>query len=327
MTLQTISAHYPKEMATTREYIERTRWSITASKLKDFMLCPELYKLKYVDEFVPEEVEDNELKDHWKMGRAFEELLYYGSDRFGEHYNFAEKKYVKEDYARLIAQEDNPNKSKDEIEMIVKWMLKPKVYSVEELQSIWNERHPDERTYLTPAQYRDILGMYKEANRQPLFELQVPGFQNQYFVECQYRTLKLSWTLDRFNEEKKQIRDWKTCGQMDRAERDIQNKFDYITQMAFYYILIYVTHDKLECDVYLDLVGTKTPYNSFPYRVTSNTILHKMQNTLKPAMDKLIQCYETNQRPCETNDMERLRKSPYYPYLETTLATDYAGWE
>ena len=175
---------------------------------------------------------------------------------------------------------------------------------------------PGDKVRLTPWEWTKIIGMYYEALRQKMFEVWVEWYENQVYMECNYRNLKITWTLDRYNIEKWLIRDWKTTWNVQNAEYDIENTYDYISQMSFYYVLAYMTTGK-ECDVFLDIVSSSDPYNSMIYRLTAQKLRKKMQDTLKPALDALNQCHETNVRP--SADRYTAMESDYYPIMEWSL--------
>jgi len=134
-----------------------------------------------------------------------------------------------------------------------------------------------------------------------------------------FGSLVISGTLDRYDPERGIIRDRKTSGRIDNIERDVENTFDYATQMAFYYTLAYVNDGK-DCDVYLDILSKSAPYTSIVYRMTSDKLKRKMVDTIKPALLSLINCMETNTRPlCDRYDA---MKSPYYPIMKSAQIVD-----
>jgi len=141
----------------------------------------------------------------------------------------------------------------------------------------------------------------------------------QYHIEAKYKWLTISGTLDRYNKEKKLIRDWKTSWNIENIEWDIENTFDYVTSMSFYYVLWYL-NDWFESDVLLDIVSKNWPYTSMIYRLTTEKLRKKMNNYIKPELEKLSQCLETNNR--EFKDRYEAMNSPYYPILSSANIND-----
>lgn len=278
-------------------YVIRTRNSLTASKLKCFIKNPEEYHIKYNLELPELQPKDKRCFVIWS---AFDCLLSYGMEKFYEKYYIDDGLVVEELKEKLIQRGENPAE--------VKAMKLP------ELRAIYYKDW--ERIRLTPAEWRDIIGMYYEVKRQPKLETNVP-YDTQKRFECKYKSLTISWTLDRHIEWI--IRDRKTSGNIDNIERDIENTFDYVTQMSFYYILAYI-ETGIECDVYLDIVSNKAPYTSISYRLTKEKLRRKMNNDLKPAMDSLINCYETNERPVV--DRYIAMKSSYYSIMQSSIASE-----
>jgi len=82
-----------------KEYIEKTRDSMTASKLKAVFLDPLYFKLKYIDELNAKEEEDEER--HYIVGTAFHYLMEHGIDQFSAVYNISDR-YQKKDIQEMI---------------------------------------------------------------------------------------------------------------------------------------------------------------------------------------------------------------------------------
>jgi hypothetical protein len=107
----------------------------------------------------------------------------------------------------------------------------------------------------------------------------------------------------------------------------MENTFDYVLQMAFYFTLVKVKYDK-ECEVYLDVIGKQFPYPSVSYKLNTRQLLEKLTQTIKPAMDFYKECLEKNDRPavnaitkCPVNRFDTM-KSPYYPHMKSSLMQD-----
>jgi hypothetical protein len=71
--------------------------------------------------------------------------------------------------------------------------------------------------------------------------------------------MNLRGTLDRLSLKDNMIRDWKTSGQFQNFEYNLETTFDYILSMSFYYVLVKVQYNQ-ECDVILDVFGKNKPY-------------------------------------------------------------------
>lgn len=284
-------------------YVQTTRWYLTASKLKCFILNPEEYKIRFIDEM---EIEWDD-KRCFFLWSAFDYLVSYGRDKFFEEY-YIDEWFVKDDIIqKLIEQWEDPSK--------LKKMLLP------ELRAMFYK--DGEKKRLTPAEGRDLLGMYNEAMRQPAFDLW-GEYEKQHEIIAEYRGLKLRWQLDRFDANRCIIRDRKTSGRIDNFAYDMENTFDYVLQMAFYYTLAKVAYG-IECDVYLDVIGKQYPYASVCYKLTVRQLIDKLKSTIKPALDFFIECQEKNERPsvnvktmCPVNRFDAM-KSPYYPFMQCSI--------
>ena len=280
------------------QYVVRTRGKITSSKFKCYLQNPEEFYVRYVLELPP--LEEDE-KRYFVIGKAVEHLLYYGIEKRSERY-YIDKGYVKADLATLIAARD--------------WLdakTVEKAHTLDQLREMYYQG--DDKIRLTPGEWKQILGTYYEAQKQKIFDL-YGKYEPQVYMECKYRELIITGTLDRYNQEDWIIRDWKTTGQIDNAYRDIEETFDYITQMAFYFTIAYINHRK-ECDVYLDLLGTKAPYASLSYKMSRDRLKHKMLNEIRPALDALQTSFDDDVWPVASRD--KAMKSPYYPILESSI--------
>ena len=140
-------------------------------------------------------------------------------------------------------------------------------------------------------------------------------------MECKFGSLTISGTLDRYDPERKIIRDWKTSGQIERIERDIENTFDYAIQMAFYYMLVFV-NEGIECDVYLDILSKSDPYSSLIYRLTGEKLKRKMVDEIKPALMQLASCHDQDIWPLADNRTQHVMDSPYYAIMRSSEITE-----
>lgn len=293
-------------------YIQSNRWFVTASKLKTFLRNPEEYKLQYIDEI---ELENEEEKRHFVIWTAFDDLVSYGKDFFLDKYAITEK-YLKGELVEKA---------------VAKWEIDKKIISkwnMSQLRQYLFPNRDESKIILTPAEGRDIMGMYEEVCRQPIADIGAETYQKQFKVECEYKWLKLRWTLDRVDLERWLIRDRKTSWRIDHFEYDMENTFDYVMSMAFYYILVKVKHEK-ECDVILDVIGKKAPYIFIGYKIEKKRLLEKAISKIIPWLEALIQAYETDTRlpvdpltwwPIPRQDM---MKSPYYNYMTWSIQKNF----
>lgn len=307
-----------KKNLSTRDYLEKNRWFVTASKLKYFLtFWPEAYYYKFVKEVVLEEEE----KDYYTVGTAFDDLVSYWEDFFNDKY-YIDEGLLKEDLIRKCEEKGFSTNWKVED-------LKARLY--------WD------KIKLTSMQGEAILWMYREAKRQPLVDLWNPLYMAQKDIECEFEWMKLKWTLDRLNLEDKMIRDWKTSGQFQNFEYAIETTFDYILSMAFYFILVKVNY-KTDCDVILDVFWKSKPYPYMWYKLDKARLLSSIQNKIIPWLRALKKCYDKDERPSiypidyvtqnrywdpisytkgEPVARTKLMECEYYGMLEGSLATRF----
>lgn len=279
---------------------------MTASKLKLFIRNPQEYKLKYIDEI---ELETDD-KRCFVLGNAFDTLMSYWKEVFDEKFYIDDWLVVDELKSKLIERWENPSEIK--------------VMKLPELRAMYYNDW--DKIRLTPAEWRDVVWMYREALRQPILDLWW-NYEKQLLIEAEYDWIPIRWTLDRFDQERWIIRDRKTAWRIDNFEYDMENTFDYILSMAFYYILAYTKYGK-ECDVYLDVLWKQSPYVSIVYNLSKSKLLEKVEETIIPALDFYKECLQNNTRP-SVNWITRqplsrfdIMKSPYYHLLDSAIATE-----
>lgn len=287
-------------------YILKNKGYITASKLKVFIRNPEEFKLRYIDEIVLE-WED---KRCFVVGNAFDTLLSYGKDKFDEEYFIDDGLIVDELKQKLIERWENPAE--------VKSMKLPELRGMRYLE--WDKMR------ITPAEWRDILGMYREVMRQPIMDIW-GSYEKQCLIESTYDGLAIRGTLDRFDLERWLIRDWKTSGRIDNFAYDMENTFDYVLSMAFYYVLAYAKYGK-ECDVYLDVLSKQAPYTSLVYKLDKQKLLEKTEQVIIPALEFYKECLASNTRPSvhwvtrQPLDRFAIMKSEYYHLMDSAICNE-----
>lgn len=301
-----------------QEYLEKNRWFITASKLKYFLTYwPEAYYFKFVKEMI---LEDKE-KDYYLVGTAFDDLVSYWESYFFDKYYIDE--WLLKDDLILRCKELGLNTSG----------------KVEDLR----QRLYGDKIKLTQLQWDNVFGMYNEIKRQPLVEFWDPSYKAQVDIECEFEWMKLKWTLDRLSLDRKMIRDWKTSGQFQAFEYNLETTFDYILSMAFYYVLVKVNY-KTDCDVILDVIGKNKPYPYMWYKLDKPRLLSSLENKIIPGLRALKECYEKhewksvypiwyitqnkywdiiNYTAWEPIARTKLMECEYYPYMQWSVADNF----
>jgi hypothetical protein len=61
----------------------------------------------------------------------------------------------------------------------------------------------------------------------------------------------------------------------------MENTFDYVLSMAFYYTLAKIEYN-IDCDVILDVVHKNNPYQFVAYKLDKQILLRKMVEKVKP---------------------------------------------
>jgi len=293
-------------------YIEKNDWYITASKLKCFLKNPQEYYFKYVKKI---DIGDND-KRCFVVWTAVDDLLSYGEKFFlGKHY--IDDWYVVTELKTKITEKYWEN---------INW-IKIKDMKLPELRYHFYDLE-NERIRLTPKEWENVMGMYREIKRQPLADFWNENYVAQKVIECNYKSLKLRGTLDRFSAEDLLIRDWKTTGRFDSFEYDMDETFDYVMSMAFYFILAKIEY-WVECDVILDVVHKNAPYQFVAYKLWKQQLLQKAVNKIKPWLEALIKAYETDTweaiDPLTQIPLPRsaATKSEYYEHMESSVQKDF----
>ena len=301
-----------------QEYLDKNRWFITASKLKYFLtFWPEAYYYKFVKELI---LEENE-KDYYLVWTAFDDLVSYGEEYFFDKYYLDEWLLKDELIKRCEELGLNTNGKVEDLRARLYW----------------------DKIKLTQLQWDQVFGMYNEIKRQPLVEWWDPSYKSQVDIECEFEWMKLKGTLDRLSLEKKIIRDWKTSGQFQSFEYNLETTFDYILSMAFYYVLVKVNYN-VDCDVVLDVLGKNKPYPYMWYKLDKPRLLSSLENKIIPGLRAMKECYEKDEwesvhpigyvtqnkygdiieyHAWEPIARTKLMECEYYPYLEGWIAESF----
>lgn len=237
-------------------YVEKNRGFITASKMKLFLKCPELYKKVYVDEVDTSYIKDVEALE---KGRMVDLFILTPKDFF-EEFAMPEGKMLKADYVKALKDKGIEVDPKDTVEK-----LKEKLYGGLKVVS-------GENTEM-------IRGISRELQRQPLWSWVPEGCKEIYTPQVEltmpWNSLVLKGTLDRFliDHDNKTIiiRDLKTTSQMKYNEYSksttflrslaTTDPFGYHLQLAMYKKLAEYNHPGYKVThAIIDAVGTSDPY-------------------------------------------------------------------
>lgn len=259
------------------DYIEANKWYITASKLKLFMDSPLLYKAVYVDEVDLSNIKKSPALEIWSMVDKF----VLTPIKFDEEYAF-QKASLKAD---LIAYCEN------------NWIALTWKEKVEELKELvyWNKK------VLTEAQEAIVTWIAEELVRQPLWDVEW-SYEKQKELFWEYDSLKIKWTLDRFNwnepNKKAVIRDLKTTSQMyynsyyDNTQfySDLSTKdsYHYKLQMALYVWLVKQNYpDVKDITVIIDAVWTNDPYFYQAIKLDIQELEDMRETTIIPLLNSI----------------------------------------
>lgn len=293
-------------------YIQENDWYITASKLKCFLRNPQEYYLKYIKKIEIEE-EDKRCFVVWS---AFDDLVSYWEEYFLEKY------YIDE----WLLVDDLKTKLTEKHWETIDWKEISKM-KLPELR-YYHYNLTTDKIRLTEKEWKDIMGMYREIKRQPLADYGNENYESQKVIVCNYKNLKLKGKLDRFDLKGKTIRDWKTTWRFDNFEYDMEETFDYVMSMAFYFVLAKIEY-WIDCDVILDVVHKNAPYQFVAYRLDKQTLLQKTVSKIKPWLEALIKAYEEDKweaiDPLSWIPIPRMEatRSPYYQYMDCSIQQDF----
>lgn len=292
---------------------------------------------------------------HFIIGTAFDDLLTFWADRRGEKYYIDDWLRKADLIAKLIERPEDRRR----------WFSLNAIKSawLDILRWIYYDDTNQEKIRLTPAEGRDMMGMYREACRQKLADVQ-GVYSRRKIIEAEYMGLKIRGELDRFifsNDKGERytcdyiddmiatkgrdywlqfahdnqlfwvIRDWKTCGRLDSLEFDIEETFDYVASMSFYYTLVYIHYWVESKYVVLDVLGKSEPYPYIWYMLQGHRIKNKIKEYIKPWLEALIEAYKHDNRfprnPITGLEVSRIdmMKSKAYPYMDESIQQVYSS--
>ena len=229
----------------------------------------------------------------------------------------------------------------------------------EDLRDLYYQFTDHTRIRLTFGEAKMIFGMYTEVLRQEKMDM-FGRYGVQHLIETDYDGMPIRWKLDRLvfydkawdrylpeevdqfieiewrqkrietvkeNDIKAYNRDRKTSWRIDNFEYDMEETFDYVMSMAFYFALVKAKYGVL-CDSILDVLSKKDPYWSIVYRLHRQLLMRKLQEKIIPWLIALRRAYETDTRepidPLTGQPVSRydMMKSPYYPYMKWAIQKD-----
>lgn len=283
-------------------YVEKNRNYITSHKLKDFVEDQWTFFLKYIQEAVPPYQERNPDWDKenpaFIVGQAVDDVLTFGWEYFNENYAIVSKK-VNVNESILKAEDDLARIKDKSCKTALKNMTKIKT-----LRSMVGKKQ------ITLELFRTVKECVHEAKSQTLF------YNDKYKkAELIYTfaglSIPLKGELDFLSDDKKVIRDLKTCADIEKFHPDV-----YIWQMAFYHWLVEELYG-IQAEVFLDVIEKPTGARPFSrsrcYQISQITLLDKRREIIE-AIAKLARALKTG-----------IYIKPTLP--ETRFKSEYYGFE
>lgn len=287
-------------------YIERNRGYLTASKMKLFIECPELYKLVYIDE-----VDTSGVKkiDGIENGKIIDEYL-LTPEVFNSHYLINDKKMLKADYVAALTEMGAELTGKETVDQL-------------------KEIYCGNKEVLTESKAAMVRGIENEINRQPLWKWKPENckydYEHQVELVMDYKGIKLKGTVDRLlvDHDNKTIiiRDLKTTSQMyfNNFEEDTsflteltrRDPYNYYLQMYMYKFLCENLYQGYKVtDIIIDAIGTSDPY--FYQAIKMDLVeVQDMRDTFDIIVDHIIK-YEEAPEKFTTINREKLASNRYY---------------
>lgn len=278
-------------------YAERNKDYITSSKLKAFEKCPLAYKFKYVD-LIPEPNE--EVKDHFLIGQAFDDLMTEGQEWFDKHYVVVSTRCSQEDIEANIDKYEYKLLKAKTIGTVEKYKGQIKKY-----------KNMVGKIQLTKKMKELIDAMEYEFRSQKLFN-QNPK-KHEFIWEIAGRKVKAELDdMVKISDTHYEIRDIKTCANVARI--DPLNY--YLTQATVYWMALYESLEAdwndIEIDVIYEFVDKNIPSRSRCIKFSNHNLINHRGHVLK-LIEELIFAEETGIF-FPTNHQNIMWDSPYYGY-------------
>jgi len=249
---------------------------ISASMIKKYKFCPELFNATYISkEFVKHEKEEKALI----IGSAVDVLL-TEPENWDKHFVVPSLQIT-----------EVVNKKTGEIKK------KKGARKANEDGLFIDEKG---RHQLTDEDYKMMLACEKEVRRQPLFKEYCQNAETQVIIQTEFDGIKVKGKLDFLNWEKKAIIDLKTCKSVNELEYKSEYKkgsikeFSYDFQGSWYERLAFAKHnipeeEQKEWKFYLACVDKKKFCNRF-------IMLEIPKETLDIAYEEMLGINGDNQK-------------------------------
>ena len=90
--------------------------------------------------------------------------------------------------------------------------------------------------------------------------------------------------------------------------------------MSFYYACIYALY-KIKSDIYIDIVEKTKPYKTDVISIPRRWMKDKLTAIVKPALESLIKCTDTNNRPEPSRDdlIQNKSLAKYFNYFDSSI--------
>ena len=168
-----------------------------------------------------------------------------------------------------------------------------------------------ELTQLTNGQGELITAMQSEFKAQSLYN-QTP--KKKVFI-IDYKGYKVKVELDNYVEDTREIRDIKTCANVNRVDLDM-----YLLQATLYDMVAEMRTDEKH-KVYFEFVDKQLPSRSMPIHFHPDTLRGNRAHVWR-LLDDLIEAHEIDLF-IPTSDQAKMYESPYYGYNGYGRPTQY----
>jgi len=269
------------------DYKTKNKGFITHSKLCAFRFCEQFYKLKYVDDVVP----DQEDSDALVFGSAFD-LYIQSEEEFNKKYTAVSVRYdVKQKTESLEKKAGELKEKQAKKPLTDKQAETLKGYEAEIKEIKANK----DKTQITPKMASALEPCLNELKRhKELFEFDNSKDACQKSFEIEYKGYKLRGSLDNYMKSKNRIKDVKTIANIGEFAK-VRNGFDrqtkYKDQLTFYQFLEQMVEDKEQmdiCDGELMIVSWKEDIPKALYIHFDPQSLYDNRRVLLEELDRMI---------------------------------------
>ena len=329
-------------------YLEKTRGTQTASKLKLFRKCPFSYFLKYVLEL---DLGDKSEESHFMIGDAVDYYVSYGESAFYKKYlivgsddNFIRPKNgsVWLDDDLVLLEKELAFRLSELQQKRIKYPNRGTKGDEEEIAKLESTvsfaKKAKDKNLLFGVERDIVLKIIEEVKRQPLFGLNKKTYNTQVKIKAEYKGLMVSGTLDREDEENNIIRDTKTIAdKLNQKFRRTCNfsiqEYGYDFSTAFYEFLRWA-HNKADgkevrSEVILDFFGKSESCRYLAYRMPTE-ILNEQRQEIMKTLEFLIECIEEKHFPTGdtlNNFDDSFLNLPYYQHNPGTIQKNLIDYQ